>query len=101
MGKPSAEEREKEAKKSVNENKDQAREIQKKLDALPEGYLAYASLVGKALSKKVGEHDYKVEFFDRAKQGHTSLGNWAKWTGPRSGVFENGQHCWDGPARKL
>lgn len=99
--KSSAVDEEREARTAVNKNKEEARKLEQKIDALSDDHLGYASLAGKTLSKHIGEFDYKVEFFGTAKQGSTSLGKWDKWTGKASGVFSNGQTCWSGPARKL
>lgn len=99
--KPSAIDVETEARKKVQANKDRARELQEKLDAVPDDHLGYASLIGKTITKRVAEFTYKVSFFSNAMQDSTSLGRWAKWTGPRSGVFEGGTMCWGGPERQL
>jgi len=99
--KKSAVDVETEARKLVDANKDRAREIQSKLDALSDKYLGYSSLAGTTLSKRIGEYNFKLEFFKTAKQDHTSLGTWKKFTDPTHGSFEDGQRCWDGPARKL
>ncbi|CAK0870302.1 unnamed protein product [Prorocentrum cordatum] len=48
--------------------------LQKKIEAMSDDHLGYASLAGKTLSRQTGEFEYKVAFFDSAKQGSTSLG---------------------------
>jgi len=99
--KQTAVDRERDASRKVDDNKRRTHVLQAKIDALPEDKLGYASLAGKTISKRVGEFEYKLEFFSDAKQDYTSLGKWSMWTGPKSAIFEGGTHCWDGPARQL
>jgi len=98
---PSAIEEEKKAKKLLDENSAKISTLQAKIDVLPEEYMGYATLAGKTLKKKVSEFTYSVEFFKRANQDSTSLGNWKGWTGPRSATFDGGRACWQGPDRLL
>lgn len=92
---------EKSTKKTLDDNKAQTREFEEKLEQLGEEYLGYAALAGKTIEKKVTEFKYKLKFFDRAEQDHTSLGSWKGFTGPRTAVFDGGASCWNGPQRKL
>merc|ERR1711920_446513 len=75
---------EEEAKSKVTNNTNRKEELDKKLKALDESKLAYASLLGVTLEKKFAEHNYKLSFFDEARQGYTTLGKWKGWTGPHS-----------------
>lgn len=96
-----------EAKDKLDAHDTQAKSLRdeiaalEKMQGMSSTQLGYASLLGKTLSKKVSDFSYKITFFKTAKQDHTSLGTWKEWTGPRTGVFENGAQCWGGPARKL
>lgn len=92
---------EKVAQKNVDDLMRRQEELESKLATVSEEHMGYASLSGKTLSRRVSEWDFKIEFFGEAKQDYTSLGRWSKWTGPHMGVFENGQTCWEGPARSL
>lgn len=99
--KQSAIDQEQEAERKLSSNKDRAKEIQDKTDAITDGHFGYSSLVGKTLTARVAEFNYKISFFTSATQDSTNLGKWDKWTGPRSGSFEKGTMCWGGPERKL
>ncbi|KAF2199062.1 glucosidase 2 subunit beta precursor [Delitschia confertaspora ATCC 74209] len=83
----------------------------------------FRALKGQCLSKDSGEYTYELCWLDRTTQkpknggGHTGLGNFARMEkefvdeelppdgkGLGSGErwvlwYENGQHCWNGPAR--
>ncbi|KAJ3214594.1 hypothetical protein HDU67_001459 [Dinochytrium kinnereticum] len=72
--------------------------------------------VGKCITFDTAEYVYEICFHDRASQkskngGSTDMGRFSRF-GPRSGsidgpnkylymVFENGAHCWNGPARSV
>eukprot|EP00929_Paragymnodinium_shiwhaense_P031143 TRINITY_DN17521_c0_g1_i1.p1 TRINITY_DN17521_c0_g1~~TRINITY_DN17521_c0_g1_i1.p1 ORF type:complete len:509 (-),score=187.18 TRINITY_DN17521_c0_g1_i1:58-1584(-) len=92
---------EKEARTALDANEAKSTEIEKKLALFDDDHMGYASLEGKTVEKKVGEFMYKLNFFQRASQDHTSLGSWKGWSGKNIATFENGQHCWQGPARSL
>jgi len=94
-------EKETAAQTKVTEHKDKVKELQDSLDSLEADHLGFATLHDNKLSKQVGEFSYDIEFGKSASQDSTSLGNWAKWTGPRSATFEGGTMCWGGPERKL
>jgi len=97
----SASDVERDVRKKMNDHKDEIKNLQKKIEAMSDDHLGYASLAGKTLTKQIGEHEYKVAFFDNAKQGHTSLGRWDKWTSKNEALFSGGTTCWSGPARVL
>merc|ERR1712176_639042 len=78
-----------------------ATEEAKELEAVPDDHVGYASLEGTTISKKIGEHEYKLTFFKNAKQGTNSLGRWDKWDGLYDASFTGGTKCWEGPAREL
>lgn len=99
--KRSAIDEEREAENQARTNKDRTKELTDKTIAMSDSHLGFASLVGKTLSKRVAEFNYKITFFTNAIQDSTSLGKWEKWTGPRSATFEHGTTCWGGPERKL
>merc|ERR1712039_879724 len=99
--KPSAIDLEREASDKVRKNKDDTEAKRKEMNLLPEEYLGYADLIGKTIEKQVGEHNYKIHFFQDAKQGYTSLGSWDQWDGPYDATFSKGTRCWDGPERSL
>eukprot|EP00455_Lapot_gusevi_P039674 TRINITY_DN4452_c0_g1_i13.p1 TRINITY_DN4452_c0_g1~~TRINITY_DN4452_c0_g1_i13.p1 ORF type:complete len:138 (+),score=23.73 TRINITY_DN4452_c0_g1_i13:298-711(+) len=68
----------------------------------------FAPLYKQCFSLDVRQYTYEVCFFDRAaqKEGHssTSLGSWSSWgSNPtyQKMQFENGQTCWQGPARSI
>lgn len=94
-----------EAETKVKNNKDAARKLEEKLSKLNgelDGErLGYASLMDKCLSKHDGQYEYKLCFFNDAKQDHVSLGRWTGWTGSKEASFTNGQMCPGGPARDL
>merc|ERR1712106_492251 len=94
---------EQDAEKAVRKNKERTTALENDLKALTEEQLAYASLRGKTLSRKIAEHTYSITFFDNAKQDSTSLGRWkgVGFTGPRTAEFTGGATCWQGPARTL
>lgn len=69
--------------------------------AIPDGYLGYAGLDGVEISKRDGEFEYKINFFQDAKQDYTSLGSWGGFDGPYHATFKHGTRCWDGPEREL
>jgi len=92
---------ERDARKKMNDAKDEIKNLQKKIEAMSDDHLGYASLAGKTLSRQTGEFEYKVAFFDSAKQGSTSLGRWDKWTSKNEALFSGGTTCWSGPARQL
>lgn len=93
--------KEDEARDKLRKNNDRSSELSTKLSAIQDEHLGYASLMGQKLEKKIAEFNYKIVFFEKADQDHTSLGTWSQWTGPKSGEFTNGATCWQGPARKL
>merc|ERR1712130_467496 len=66
-----------------------------------EDLLAYSSLGGQCLNKKIAEYNYEICFFKSAKQDSTRVGNWKMWTAPHVGLFSGGQTCPGGPARSL
>jgi len=99
--KPSAADEEEDAKRLVDDNEEKTAELERKFEVLPDDHLGYASLMGQTLSKKYTDFTYKISFFDQAKQDHTALGTWSKWTGPKTAVFEHGTMCWGGPEREL
>merc|ERR1711988_376356 len=57
--------------------------------------------MGKTLSRKISEFNYKLKFFKSADQDHTSLGTWKGFTGPKTAEFKGGSSCWQGPQRSL
>jgi len=75
--------------------------LEKKLKALDEDKLGYASLLDQCLELKDEQYTYKLCFFNDAKQDYTSLGRWSAFTGPKQAEFTNGQMCPGGPARML
>merc|ERR1712137_272286 len=85
----------------VRNSKKRMEELKRDIGALPQDKFGYASLLGVELEKKIDEFKYKIEFFDKAKQDYTGLGQWVRWTGPKSCVFEGGTECWGGPKRSL
>lgn len=89
------------AQEAVNKNKERTKELEKNLGELGEEHLGYASLIGKTISRRVSEFTYKIAFFSRADQDHTSLGTWKGFTGPRTAEFSGGASCWQGPQRML
>jgi len=99
--KRSAIDEEREAQRNVQRNKDSATEMKTKMTIMSDSHLGYASLVGKTLTKRVSEFNYKINFYSDAIQDSTRLGKWEKWTGPRSATFDKGTMCWGGPERKL
>jgi len=99
--KRSAVDEEYDAQRDVNTNKDNTKLMRDKMAAMSDSHLGYASLVGKSLTKRVSEFNYKINFFTDAMQDSTRLGKWEKWTGPRSATFDKGTMCWGGPERKL
>jgi len=84
----------------VKKHKDKIAELKKKLQALSD-HLGYATLDSKTISRRVGEFEYKLNFFKDAYQGYTSLGKWHGWTGPHRAAFKGGTKCWEGPNREL
>jgi len=100
-GPSAASQKKKELEDKVRRNKGRIEELKQKLEALSSDHLGYAALDGKLITRKVGEFDYKLNFFADAKQGHTSLGKWGGWTGKHSGIFKGGTKCWEGPNREL
>jgi len=85
----------------VRKHKDKLADLKKKLQALSADRLGYATLDSRTISRRVGEFEYKLNFFKDAYQGHTSLGKWHGWTGPYSAAFKGGAKCWEGPNREL
>mmetsp|Transcript_115493 Transcript_115493/g.200503 ORF Transcript_115493/g.200503 Transcript_115493/m.200503 type:complete len:544 (-) Transcript_115493:167-1798(-) len=93
---------ESEARSKLDSQKEKITSVQAKLDSIAsDDHLVFADLSEKTLSKHISEWDYKIQFFSEAKQDHTSLGSWSKWTGKTTAEFERGTMCWGGPARKL
>merc|ERR1712125_165121 len=66
-----------------------------------EARLAYMSLDGRCITKKITEYKYEICFFRGAKQDHTSVGSWRHWEGPHVALFDGGQWCPGGPDRSL
>ncbi|KHJ90862.1 EF hand [Oesophagostomum dentatum] len=71
---------------------------------------AWASLKGKCFELTEKQYTYKYCPFDKTVQkdkggyGETSLGHWKEWTGDANNKYakqkyDNGQQCWNGPAR--
>ncbi|KYR00450.1 protein kinase C substrate 80 like protein [Tieghemostelium lacteum] len=60
----------------------------------------YLPLHGKCFEVKTKEYSYSFCPYDKAQQGHTSLGKFEKWEGSVM-EFANGQQCWGGPKRSL
>ena len=78
------------------------RDAQKVLDsdAGPDG--AYHVLRDRCFSVKVSQYTYEVCAFGRAKQDHTSLGNFREWRSDNTKwYFGGGQHCPGRGARDL
>ncbi|CAL1129045.1 unnamed protein product [Cladocopium goreaui] len=67
--------------------------LKKELDELPEDKLGFASLRDKCLEYKTSEYTYKLCFFQDAKQSHTRLGQWERFTSPTEAIFKNGEMC--------
>uniref|UniRef100_A0A7S0ZW21 Glucosidase 2 subunit beta n=1 Tax=Noctiluca scintillans TaxID=2966 RepID=A0A7S0ZW21_NOCSC len=88
------------AQTARNKNMEETRNIKKKVELI-EGKEAYATLMDKTLERKIGEYTYKISFFNNAKQEYTALGNWEKWTGSDTALFDGGAQCWNGPKRSL
>lgn len=88
------------AQTARNKNMEETRNIKKKVELI-EGKEAYATLMDKTLERKIGEYTYKISFFNNAKQEYTALGNWEKWTGSNTALFDGGAQCWNGPKRSL
>merc|ERR1712194_128388 len=89
------------AQRELNQNRRSANQLKKKISTLADAKLGYSSLMSECLHHHMGDHEYKLCFFDKAEQGYTSLGTWGGWTGAKSGEFKNGELCWGGPARKI
>lgn len=66
-----------------------------------EDLLAFLALDKRCISMKDTQYKWELCFFEKAKQDHTSLGQWDKWERPGVGVFANGEECWGGPQRSL
>jgi len=94
-------EQEREAQDNVDELKRQVETLRAQTAAIPDEYLGYAGLDGVEISKRDGEFDYKINFFQEAKQDYTSLGSWGGFDGPNEATFKHGTRCWDGPEREL
>eukprot|EP00416_Gambierdiscus_australes_P018629 CAMPEP_0171063680 /NCGR_PEP_ID=MMETSP0766_2-20121228/5816_1 /TAXON_ID=439317 /ORGANISM="Gambierdiscus australes, Strain CAWD 149" /LENGTH=426 /DNA_ID=CAMNT_0011519623 /DNA_START=25 /DNA_END=1305 /DNA_ORIENTATION=- len=90
-----------EAENKVRENKDTTKKLQKKLGQLSGDQLGFSSLLDKCVSKHDGQYDYKICFFDDAKQDSVLLGRWKAWVGPKQASFSDGHMCPGGPAREL
>jgi len=90
-----------EAQAKVSKNKEEATTLKKKLGAVDEDRLGFASLEGQCISKNDGQYTYKFCFFNDAKQDHVLLGRWKGWTGIKAAEFTDGQMCPGGPARSL
>lgn len=91
----------KEMESQVKSHKDSKSRLKKELDELPEDKLGFASLRDKCLEYKTSEYTYKLCFFQDAKQSHTRLGQWERFTSPTEAIFKNGEMCFGGPARSL
>jgi len=89
------------AQAAVKSNQEATKALTKKIDLLGQDFLGYSSLLSGCLEKTGGEHTYKLCFFNKADQGHTLLGKWSGFTGPKAGAFKNGHMCPGGPARQL
>lgn len=72
----------------------------------------FCALQGQCFEISEKEYVYSVCPFDSAKQtntgsgGSTSLGKWGKWIGSPDNkyskmIYENGEKCWNGPARSM
>lgn len=94
-------EQETEAKAKVDDLNNKVASLRAKNLAIPSDYLGYAGLEGVEISKRVGEFEYKIHFFEDAKQDYTSLGSWGGFDGPNKATFKHGTRCWDGPEREL
>jgi len=90
-----------EAKSKVDDLKTKISSLKAKNIAIPHDYLGYAGLDGVEISKRDGEFEYKIHFFQDAKQDYTSLGSWGGFDGPYQASFKHGTRCWDGPEREL
>jgi protein kinase C substrate 80K-H len=70
---------------------------------------AFMALYDKCFSKEIQQYQYEVCLFRNAAQkdggSRADLGKWGRWDtdgAPYSKmIYENGGHCWNGPARSL
>mmetsp|Transcript_53183 Transcript_53183/g.102782 ORF Transcript_53183/g.102782 Transcript_53183/m.102782 type:complete len:572 (+) Transcript_53183:81-1796(+) len=77
-------------------------ELEKKIETFSrEDLLAFSSLDKRCISMSDAQYDWKLCFFDLAKQDETSLGKWKEWESPGVGLFANGEECWGGPERSI
>eukprot|EP00747_Dinoflagellata_sp_TGD_P168385 gnl/TRDRNA2_/TRDRNA2_194617_c0_seq1.p1 gnl/TRDRNA2_/TRDRNA2_194617_c0~~gnl/TRDRNA2_/TRDRNA2_194617_c0_seq1.p1 ORF type:complete len:516 (+),score=157.76 gnl/TRDRNA2_/TRDRNA2_194617_c0_seq1:72-1550(+) len=91
----------KDAEDKLRKTKDSVSKLQKKIAALAPENLGFGDLLDMCLERKIDQYNYKICFFDSAKQDSVTLGRWDGWTGPNSAQFDHGQHCPGGQARKL
>jgi len=68
---------------------------------LREDQLGFGDLVDREIKVHSGEWDWKIKFFDNAKQDHTRLGNFKGWVDKNKVEFKDGDTCWQGPGRSL
>eukprot|EP01132_Coremiostelium_polycephalum_P009336 gene9336-11449_t len=62
----------------------------------------FLPLFGKCFEYKTKEYTYTHCPFDKASQGHTSLGKWSDWEDGQSIMYYNeGTQCWGGPKRSV
>ncbi|EGC31570.1 hypothetical protein DICPUDRAFT_57640 [Dictyostelium purpureum] len=89
-------------KSSLKQKQDEIEKIEKVLGYDTGVNNVFLPLNGKCFDFKTKEYTYTVCPFDKASQGHTSLGKFESWKdGHNQMVFENGQQCWGGPKRSI